>query len=324
MNRPARALTLALLLAACGVATAFTLRFVQGVERERQRELFQLKAAQVGHLLQYQFDEHGRFLFAVGKVFDETNINSSAQFSRLARGYLEHRPELRLISLAHRVSLAQRSSFEQWGRSLIPDFRVRELSGAPRSAAAEGDAFVVTYIEPKAGNERVLGVDLKSEPVRAHMIDRAVERHLAAASAPLTLLQGSAPQQAILLAQEIMSSTAAGEGGTFGVLVAAIEIKPYLKRTLERTDFGAHPIRFEDITEAKPRLMHDDMPGRTGADEYQRPLALGGRNYLLTIGELPLATAPPGPLLLGAMAACLLVSVLLAAVVLLASGRRHN
>ncbi len=258
----------------------------------------------------------------MGKVFDETNINSSAQFSRLARGYLEHRPELRLISLARRVPLQQRAAFEHWGSSLAPDFRIRDLPGALRAATADGDAFVVTYIEPKAGNEKVIGVDLGSEPTRARMIERAVERHLAAASAPLTLMQGSAPHQAILLAQEISASS--GSGGTFGVLVAAIEISPYLKRTLERTDFGAYPIRFEDITEAKPRIMYDDMPGRAGGEEFQRPLALGGRNYLLTIGDLPAVGARPGPLALGALGAGVLVSLLLAALLWLATGRRAN
>ncbi len=285
----ARLLRLAapLLLGALALTGAFAR--VSAWDQEQSRYLFQLKANEVGDLLQFQFNEHERFLFAVGKVFDESDIGSSAKFSRLARGYLDNRPELRLISLAKRVTGSERPAFEQWARAHIsPAFHIKDNIVGDDQAGGRAEYFATTYIEPMAGNERALGIDLLSETVRANMVQRAVDRHLAAASAPLTLVQTGQRQQAVLLAQEIKQFSEGKQSAqTYGVLVAVIEIGSYLKRTMSHTDFDGFAVKFEDVSQAKPVVVVDELHGQSSPSDYQRPLSLGGRNYLLTLPYTP-------------------------------------
>jgi hypothetical protein len=56
-------------------------------------QTFRLKAQQTGDLLQAQFSEHERFIYAMAKALNDPrrSINPD-DFSNLAHGYLDQRP----------------------------------------------------------------------------------------------------------------------------------------------------------------------------------------------------------------------------------------
>ncbi|MBV5325320.1 MAG: MASE1 domain-containing protein [Rhodospirillaceae bacterium] len=97
-------------------------------ENIQQLQTFRLKAQQTGDLLQEQFSEHERFIYAIGKALSEPRPSFDADhFSTLAHGYLDQRPELLSMAWLTPIKDGQRAEFEQWGRRHIsPDFEIRQ------------------------------------------------------------------------------------------------------------------------------------------------------------------------------------------------------
>ncbi len=176
-------------------------------EQQRESEQFRFKSQQLGDMFQFQFGEHERFLAAVA-----TGINDTApvfpveQFREVARTYLENRPEIRSMGWAPRVSEAQRAEFEQWAqRNIDSSFAIRQIgTGKVLDTARKlPQHYPIAYIEPFKGNERALGLDFLSEPIRAATVANAIASGYPAASEPLTLVQERGPKRGILLLQVV-------------------------------------------------------------------------------------------------------------------------
>jgi hypothetical protein len=80
---------------AAAVGCAFIAIYLQADrwENSQQLQTFRLKAQQTGDLLQAQFSEHERFIYAMAKALNDPrrSINPD-DFSNLAHGYLDQRP----------------------------------------------------------------------------------------------------------------------------------------------------------------------------------------------------------------------------------------
>ena len=122
-------------------AAAFIAIYVQADKWESNQQLqtFRLKAQQTGDLLQSQFSEHERFVYAMAKALNDPRRTLVADdFNNLAHGYLDQRPELLSMAWLTPVADAGRPAFEAWGREHVtPEFQIRErsLTGALRGAA---------------------------------------------------------------------------------------------------------------------------------------------------------------------------------------------
>ncbi|MES2048397.1 MAG: CHASE domain-containing protein [Pseudomonadota bacterium] len=218
---------------------------VRGWEEERRRYAFAINAQQVADLVQFQFEEHERFLFLAAQAINESDINSQEKFSRLARGYLENRPELRLLSMARQVAEKEKGDFQVWVRANVSsNFSIKSTSAIKESANGQAtphtpkEFFPTIFVEPMRNNEAILGMDLLSESVRSDMVRRALDRKTAAASAPIQLLQSGNNSPAILLGQRLELRFPESLTTDLGVLVVVIEIEPYIGKTLARAGFS--------------------------------------------------------------------------------------
>lgn len=265
---------------------------VRGWEEERRRYAFAINAQQVGDLVQFQFEEHERFLFLAAQAINESDINSQEKFSRLARGYLENRPELRLLSMARLVAEREKGDFELWARAnLSANFSIKSTSAIKASAngqtapPASKEFFPTIFVEPMHNNEAILGMDLLSESVRADMVRRALDRKTGAASAPIQLLQSGNNSPAILLGQRLELRFPERLSTNRGVLVVVIEIEPYIGKTLARAGFSGYSMQMFDIDAAKTQLLPEKAFLHKDALSFQKTIQLGDRHYQLTIQD---------------------------------------
>lgn len=79
----------------------------------------------------------------------------------------------------------------------VPDFEVHWLD-QPSSHSSQ-DHYIITYIEPKIGNEAAIGLDIASEPKRKAAADLARDTGRAAISAPVELVQDAKRGAAFLM-----------------------------------------------------------------------------------------------------------------------------
>lgn len=116
-------------------------------------------------------------------------------------------------------------------RSALPIWQQHPTDVAPLSSSA-GARFPVYFVEPLAGNERALGYDLGSEPLRRKAIDDAVEARLTMATDAIQLVQGEPKHLGALVFRPVAESTA--DRGTAtnvrGFVVAVVDFSAFLSR----------------------------------------------------------------------------------------------
>jgi diguanylate cyclase (GGDEF)-like protein/PAS domain S-box-containing protein len=271
-------------------AAAFIAIYLQADrwENNQQLQTFRLKAQQTGDLLQAQFSEHERFIYAMAKALNGPGRNFNADdFGNLAHGYLDQRPELMSMAWLTPVAGNQRNSFEAWARQHIaPDYVIRDRDDAGnfRISGQRQRYFVATFIEP-AVNRVYLGLDFLHDPLRRAALDRAIQSGQPTATAPLQLIPG-APSTGLLLLQTVYPQGSHHQA--LGSLMIAMQFDAYLNQALKRSEFPYFLLRFEDTDDDGPRrLVQDTLRREVEAGDFQRQLHFGGRIYALTLAPTP-------------------------------------
>lgn len=296
-------------------------------EQEQQSQTFRLKAQQVGDALQYQFEEHERLLQALASVLHEKNAITSAEFGNMARGYLDQRPDIKLMSWAQLVTNDHRAEFENWARRTIDkDFAIKQRGSDKKlHAAVERPRYYpLIYVEPLAGNEMVLGFDKISDPAGNRAMEAAIKSGTPTARKLVTLVQPTGNTKGILLSQVIKLKHGEEQDASIGVLTLVLQVEPYLQRIITGVDFPYLSVRLEDISNsAAPEVIVDHLQRANQAGDYQKTLTLGGRQYRLTLAPTQAYLANHhGWQSWGALVCGFLLTGLLAAFLLLMSGQR--
>ena len=260
-------------------------------ENNQQMQTFRLKAQQTGDLLQAQFSEHERFVFAMAKALDDPRRTLHAEeFSNLAHGYLDQRPELLSMSWLVPVAGSERAGFEAWARQHIdPGFEIREptLTGFPRRAGTREKYFVATYIEP-ADARAYLGLDFLSEDQRRTTLKLAIQSGQPTAGPPLQFVR-NLPGAGLVLLQTVYP--ASDQRNATGALLLTMQFDTLLEQALRRSEFEHFLVRFIDVGDtSSSRILRDTLPagaGGSGGNDYRRQLSFGGRTYELTLAPTP-------------------------------------
>ncbi|RZT05905.1 PAS domain S-box-containing protein/diguanylate cyclase (GGDEF) domain-containing protein [Duganella sp. CF402] len=272
-------------------AAAFIAIYLQADrwENSQQLQTFRLKAQQTGDLLQAQFSEHERFIYAMAKALNDPRRSISPDdFSNLAHGYLDQRPELLSMGWLMPVAGSERPAFEAWARQQVdPGYSIRDIGrpGQPLIPAALRDRyFAVTFVEPAVARDYV-GLDFLSEQRRRDALDRAIQSGQPTATAPLQFAR-TLPGTGLLLLQTVHPT--GNHHQAVGSLLIAMQFEAYLNQALKRSEFPHFLLRFEDTDDDSPRRVVQDTLGRAvHAGDYQRQLHFGGRIYELTLAPTP-------------------------------------
>jgi len=307
-------------------AAAFIAIYLQADrwENNQQLQAFRLKAQQTGDLLQAQFSEHERFLFAMAKALNDPRRALNADdFGNLAHGYLDQRPELLSMAWLMPVEGAARPAFEAWARrSGAADFQIRQRVGAGAFVPAEPREryFVSTFIEPLRARA-YLGLDFLHDPQRRAALERAIQSGQPTATAPLQLISQRAGA-GLLLLQMVYPNNSPRQA--IGALLISMQFGANLEQALKRSEFGHFLVRFEDMDDdSARRVVHDTLRRPATPADFQRQLHFGGRIYELTLAPTPAYLQQQRGWQSWTVLTCgLLLTGLLGALMLLISGER--
>jgi diguanylate cyclase (GGDEF)-like protein/PAS domain S-box-containing protein len=296
-------------------------------EQEQQGQALRSKAQQIGDALQYQFEEHERLLQTLAIVLNQKSEITSAEFNKIARSYLDQRPDLKLMSWAPRVTAGERTEFENQAQSTIAkDFAIKEFDAnkKPHAAAARAEYYPVVYVEPLAGNEIIIGYDKLSDSEGSPSVFEAIQSGKPTARKIVTLFQQAGTTKGILLSQVIKLDHVGKQDPSIGILTMVLQVQPYLKRVIEGANFPYLLVRMEDITTNNaPQIIVDQIQRKYQVGDYQKTLKFGGRQYQLTLvpTEAYVATHK-GWQSWTALVSGFLLTGLLSAFLLLMSGQR--
>jgi len=81
----------------------------------------------------------------------------------------------------------------------------KDTSGQRVPAGDRAAHYPVYYVSPPAGNESAVGFDLGSEPLRREALEKATETGLTTCTEPITLVQETGSQQAVLVYRPVFA-----------------------------------------------------------------------------------------------------------------------
>jgi CHASE1-domain containing sensor protein len=172
------------------------------LEQEGIRLDFEVRSNHMITAIRTSFDSDIDIAQSLGSFVSASAVVERDEFHRFVRYALANHPGIRALSWNPRVSDGERTGFVQRLRNGgMPDFEIRELTsnGGLTPVASRPEYVVVQYIEPQRDNERAVGFDVLSEPVRREALERARDTGEPAATATILHMQEKHHQPGILI-----------------------------------------------------------------------------------------------------------------------------
>jgi signal transduction histidine kinase/CheY-like chemotaxis protein len=237
---------------------------------------FRLVSREVVDKVHTALDEQDVFLEQLNRSFTGSQPVSRADFHHLVGGLLQRFPTIEAVKWAPRVDAPGRAAFEATQRFEI------HTSGAANRPQREADRpyyYPVTFVEPLAGNETVLGLDLEADGDRRAAVEAAVGSGRVTATAPLGLVERDRQQTAILL----IFAVSGGPDGA-GVVVVALRMGTLMDGLLAPIQ-AMVAVELDDLTDAKPLYGKIAAGGSVGS--YTGAFVFGGRRYAVSTQPTP-------------------------------------
>ncbi len=188
------------------------------------------------------------------------------------------------------IAAEEKEKFEQQIREQDdPEFQIWQNDARKiREPASGRDTYYpVLHPAPKEGNERAVGFDLGSEPLRRATLEEAVRFRFATASEPLDLVIDNKPQRGLIVLQPVFANNEPNRLRGFAMAVLKIET------ALENT----HPDPTVSIEWA---FLQKDGTAKPVAANLPHTQPASSREYSYTVpimafGKVMQLTAHPGP-----------------------------
>ena len=153
-----------------------------------ERQQFQRDATYYSALFTGAVERHVNSLKALRAFVAASQHVTRWEFSVFAGQTLPYNPGFQALLWASAVEGASRASYEEaLARDGLYGLRIRELDGTGSVAMAKKRPIYVpvTYVDPLTGNQDLIGLDLKSDPVYRLVLEVAERTNGPAASPPL-------------------------------------------------------------------------------------------------------------------------------------------
>jgi PAS domain S-box-containing protein len=305
-------------------------------EQDRLRVAFNQRAETVATNVETGIDGYLQFLRAIERFYVISGSVDRHKFHQFVQTALRDFPGLAALSWNPRVRDATRASFEAAvRREGYPGFRIMEhdAEGRLRPAARRDEYIVVTYIEPYAGNEAVLGYDIDSDARRRAAIERAHDSGATVATGRIRLVQEPGEQWGILLLQpvyrdgEALNDPESRRRALQGFAAGVLRMSSIVRAAMPVADSHGMSLRFLDESAPQPeRALYEINAGvATPAAEalrFDHVFEAAGRSYRIVALPTPAyLAARPALVAWSVLAASLVFCALLEAFLLFVTGR---
>ena len=248
---------------------------VSAWENDQQMLEFRLVSQQVRDKIRTGLEEQALLLEQLNRSFSRQATITRSDFRDLAGDALRHFPALQAVEWAPRVADGERANFEAEQSRAFAGFQIGEVapSGAPRRAGTRAEYYPVSYIEPMAGNERALGLDLISDPERETAVARALASGAVGAMRPIRVGPEPRRQTGLLLLLPVRTG---GDGA--GLLVLVLRVDAFIAALSGDSQATLH-LRFTDGTSGG--TFYDGFAGPPSSAGYRREIDFGLRHFLV-------------------------------------------
>jgi PAS domain S-box-containing protein len=190
-------------------------RVVRRADDLRALDRFGAKVNELQQALEAEVADARRIVGAAAALLSTSETTTSGEFTSFAVELMARGSEIHALEWVPLVPLSERGRHEaEAGRDLGTGYTITEwtASGSLAPVSTRDRYFPVRFIEPRVGNEWVLGFDLGSDPITLDALSRAAATGQATISRLLRLDQGSGQSTSFLLVIPVFRAAAADRG----------------------------------------------------------------------------------------------------------------
>ena len=165
------------------------------------QEKFEYLGLQVATSLERQIRRSEDALTSIVAFFAGSNNVKRSQFRTFISKAMSDYVGVQALEWIPRVSSMARNTYERAAQQDgFEDFSFRQIGdGGMVTATRRAEYYPVFYVEPLIGNQKALGFDLASNPVRKVALERARDTGMTVASTRITLIQETSKQAGVLV-----------------------------------------------------------------------------------------------------------------------------
>ena len=192
-RRLAVVLPLCITLLLAGVLFYYTSRW----EHHRMQLEFERRGDAYSEALHRTFDVHLATLHAIESFHAASPTFTRETFHEFVKGLLSQSPGIHALGWAPLIAEADRQPLERTTRAAgFPHFQIleRDAEGRLVRAASRPKYVTVLFLEPQTGNEKALGFDILSDPMRSSTLSTARDSATPVATGRTTLIQETGDQ----------------------------------------------------------------------------------------------------------------------------------
>lgn len=307
---------------------------------------FERRAQEWAKAIEKDLRAHLETLYSIQSFYMVSPEVRRRDFAEFVRRPLERHPSILALSWTAYVPQDQRAIYEESGlREGFADFRITERSRKEQLVAAGKRASYVSiyYIEPLLGNERAVGYDLASNPVRLQALNQARDSGKPVATGWIRLVHEGKEQPTFLVFLPVYRKNAPTEstkqrrenllGYATGVFripdIIRVALRAFTDEEIELTLFDADTSPGDRVAYFYSARQQAVKPFATvpssGRFTSSTSLDVAGRSWVLNFSPTPAYLAQNRGLQSWAIgAAGLLISALLGTYLLVATGHTYE
>ncbi len=318
----------ALLALACGLVATLFAWFQLGQQADREaRAQFASRANLASGVLERRIQRYLDILYGLQAFVYHENELSRQEFRQYATALQlgKRFPGVQAVEFVRRVPQAERDLFVL---SLRADPSMGDV-GAAIGIRPEGERdeyWVVDYLEPLAGNESVLGLDILTRPAARAAAERARDFGEPSATGRYRLAQETGSSHGLVIYLPVFGHSAT-HGGLLGFVNVVLRVDDMLADTLSDPLLSDLRVRIHDMGVLGDRARRPtgetlfygtvDTPRAEpalwaqGQHTLERPVAVAGRQWLVQFEDEPAILPWLAPLPLTVLVAGLGMTLLL-------------
>ncbi len=284
----------ALPLCMLSLLVLFVLHFGKKQEMTRINSLFEEHSGLLHNALQNEFSRFVELNQHIKALFDSSTPVTPNEFKNFTASTLKGHPNIQALEWIPRVTAENRAYYEQL---LGPAFTIRVPDGklGLKPAPPQTEYFPIVYVEPFQGNERALGLDIKSKPYSYEAIQKAMDTASTTVSRMIRLVQDIHSRSNVVIYTPIyhphLPSTPPEQRRQQLQGFVANVIRVNNKVNAVKNQF-AHLQLSLKITDAGDELFNDSVKASTLMQDFptlekNRPLQFADRSWLVTYTPAP-------------------------------------
>ena len=250
---------------------------------DRKEAFFQVAASRTKTIAEMLRNIRDTQLDGLAHFYEHGSNISRKEFQRFV-SYLEKNHAVQAWEWVPAVPAAEKSRFEAEARAAgMEQFEIWQRDGQGKRVPATGGEvyYPVFQVDPLAGNERAVGFDLGSEPVRRAALEEALRTRLPTTTEPLELVQEIGKQKGMLLFQPVFEE--AEPGRLRGFAGAALRMETLLKTaSVDKSALIEVALLRKDAAPEPLVSIWDGAPSPDSGYAVMRPVFAFGKTFAIT------------------------------------------